>query len=60
MFWTFALVATLAAALIKLGSATTTVGFLTVGLQVSAIVVVILAVLLLWKSRSKVGSQLAA
>ena len=55
MFWTFTLVATLAAALIKLGSATTTVVFLTAGLHASAILVVILAVLLLWKSRSTGG-----
>ena len=55
MFWTFILMGSLASALIQLGSTSATVGFLTLGLQMAGVLVVILALLLLWKSWSTRG-----
>lgn len=60
MFWTFLLLSSLAAALVQLGSASTTISVLTMGLQATAIIIAILAVLLLWKSLSKQEDQLTA
>lgn len=53
MFWTFLLAASLATALVELGAASTKVSVMAIGLQFTAIVIVLLAILLLWKSYSK-------
>jgi hypothetical protein len=58
MFWTFLLATSLAAALIELGAASAKVSFMAIGLQATAIVIALLAILLLWKSFSKKNEAL--
>lgn len=57
MFWTFLLLSSLAALLIKLGAASVTVSVLSMGLQAAVIVIAILAALLLWEKQSKPTNQ---
>jgi hypothetical protein len=57
MFWTFLLLTALAGLLIKLGAASVMVSVLSLGLQVSVLVIVILAALLLWRKLSKPTTQ---
>lgn len=57
MFWTFLLLTTLAALLIKLGAASVMVSVLSTGLQAAVFMIAILAALLLWKNLSKQKPQ---
>lgn len=57
MFWTFLLLTTLAALLIKLGAASVMVSVLSTGLQAAVFMIAILAALLLWKKLSKQKPQ---
>jgi hypothetical protein len=57
MFWTFLLLTALAGLLIKLGAASVMVNVLSLGLQVSVLVITILAALLLWRKLSKPTTQ---
>lgn len=57
MFWTFLLLTALAGLLIKLGAASVMVSVLSLGLQVSVLVIAILAALLLWRKLSKPTTQ---
>ena len=53
MFWTFLLATSLATALVELGSASAKVSIMASGLQATAILIALLAILLVWKSYSK-------